>query len=395
MMLFYILLFVLTGKLSKAATNAIPYEYVGCWAEPSNARALATVSYASDSMTLEYCAGYCGGVYEYWGVEYGRECYCGNILSPGTVEVPEPECNFPCAANSSETCGGSDRLSMYQATSPLPPPITPSIVPTLGPYSFSNCQTEGTFLRALTNSATATNNMTNELCANFCTGYTMFGTEYGRECYCGDVLSYGSIRALLSDCSFPCGGATQESCGAALRLNLYTLRSTSTSRSTSTLVSLLRPSSSVHASSSQKHAVSTSTSASVSLLRPSSSVHSSSSCNHAVSTSTSIRRSTTTLLASSHRVTSTTRTSTFSAPVHTASWSHVGCFGDTHHHDMKLLFKSHKMNPALCISAASVRKTAVPATTYHYIGLQHGRDCFAATAAPAPNPTSCTGNGVP
>jgi len=73
MLLFYILLFVLTGKLSKAATNAIPYEYVGCWAEPSNARALATVSYASDSMTLEYCAGYCGGVYEYWGVEYGRE----------------------------------------------------------------------------------------------------------------------------------------------------------------------------------------------------------------------------------------------------------------------------------------------------------------------------------
>jgi hypothetical protein len=47
--------------------------------------------------------------------------------------------------------------------------------------------------------------------------YSMFGTEYGRECkkissycssentsnnglgYCGDVLSYGSIRALLSD----------------------------------------------------------------------------------------------------------------------------------------------------------------------------------------------------
>jgi hypothetical protein len=24
-------------------------------------------------MTLEYCAGYCAGVYKYWGVEYGRE----------------------------------------------------------------------------------------------------------------------------------------------------------------------------------------------------------------------------------------------------------------------------------------------------------------------------------
>jgi len=73
MMLFYILLFVSAAKLSKAVSSTIPYEYVGCWAEPSNVRALTTVSYASDSMSLEYCEGYCGGVYEYWGVEYGRE----------------------------------------------------------------------------------------------------------------------------------------------------------------------------------------------------------------------------------------------------------------------------------------------------------------------------------
>jgi len=50
------------------------------------------------------------------------------------------------------------------------------------------------------------------------------------------------------------------------------------------------------------------------------------------------------------------------------------------------------MNPALCISAASARKTAVPATTYHYVGLEHGRDCFAATEAPTPIPTSLVGS---
>ncbi|KAH8789407.1 WSC domain-containing protein [Hyaloscypha sp. PMI_1271] len=369
-MISYFLLFGLAAKLTRAVTaTATPYTYVGCWAEPSNVRALTTVFYASDSMTLEYCAGYCAGVYKYWGVEYGRECYCGNTLSPGSLGAPAPECNSPCAANSSETCGGSSRLSLYSATRPFPQTPTPSIIPTIGPYSFSNCQTEGTFLRALTNLASAGNNMTNELCASFCAGYRMFGTEYGRECYCGDTLSYGSIVAPLSDCSFPCGGASQDLCGAALRLNLYALRSISTSKSSSTTKST-----------------------SMSLIQPSSSMHSSSSSSskHAVLTSNSGRISSTTLLTSSHQTTSSTKTSMDGLPAHTLGWSHIGCFldvdarGDFPDQDMTLLLKSQKMNPALCISAASARKTAVPVTNYHYVGLEHGRDCYAATAAPAP-----------
>ena len=68
------LFFLLVAKRSKAITVPVAlYSFVGCWAEPSNVRALATVSYASDNMTLEYCAGLCEGIYKYWGVEYGRE----------------------------------------------------------------------------------------------------------------------------------------------------------------------------------------------------------------------------------------------------------------------------------------------------------------------------------
>jgi hypothetical protein len=62
-------------------------------------------------------------------------------------------------------------LSLYRATTPLPQTPTPSIIPIIGPYSFSNCQTEGTFLRAPANLASAGNIMTNELCASFCAGY--------------------------------------------------------------------------------------------------------------------------------------------------------------------------------------------------------------------------------
>lgn len=74
MMLSSFLFFLLVAKRSKAITVPVaPYSFVGCWAEPSNVRALASVSYASDNMTLEYCAGLCEGIYKYWGVEYGRE----------------------------------------------------------------------------------------------------------------------------------------------------------------------------------------------------------------------------------------------------------------------------------------------------------------------------------
>jgi hypothetical protein len=114
-------------------------------------------------------------------------------------------------------------------------------------------------------------------------------------------------------------------------------------------------------------------------------------------------------LTASHRTTSSsnrpvqfsTKTPTSSLALHTPGWSHVGCFSDVrrniyrahdmHGHDMHLLLKSHTMNPALCISAASARRTAKPATTYHYVGLEHGRDCYAATAAPSPIPTSLVG----
>jgi hypothetical protein len=71
--------------------------------------------------------------------------------------------------------------------------------------------------------------------------------------------------------------------------------------------------------------------------------------------------------------------------------SHIGCFSNPSDHEMSVLFKSEMMNPELCISAAPARKTATPATTYHYVGLEYGRSCYAATAAPSPIPTSLIG----
>jgi hypothetical protein len=95
-MLLHFLLFVLAPDRGKASPTGLvaPYTSIGCWAEPENVRALVDASFASDNMTLEYCASKCSGIYEYWAVEYGREVRhpyflpsCRNFLTMRSVIV--------------------------------------------------------------------------------------------------------------------------------------------------------------------------------------------------------------------------------------------------------------------------------------------------------------------
>ncbi|KAG0645262.1 WSC domain-containing [Hyphodiscus hymeniophilus] len=88
-------------------------------------------------------------------------------------------------------------------------------------WTYYGCQTEATNARALASKATAYDTMTLESCASDCAGYTYFGTEYGRECYCGNSFSAGSTVAPKSDCSSTCGGNSKEICGAGNRLSVY------------------------------------------------------------------------------------------------------------------------------------------------------------------------------
>jgi hypothetical protein len=186
-------------------------------------RALSSSSTASDTMTLEACATFCDG-YMYWGAEYGRECYCGNSFNAGSTPAPVTDCSMLCAGNNLEYCGAGKRLSVYQLnTTAAPPPPTPSIKPTVGPYKYYGCQTEATNMRALSSASTASDSMTLELCESFCSGYTYWGTEYGRECYCGNSFNAGSVNASANDCSFLCPGNNLEYCGAGNRLSCYSL----------------------------------------------------------------------------------------------------------------------------------------------------------------------------
>ncbi|KAH6845490.1 hypothetical protein B0I37DRAFT_380295 [Chaetomium sp. MPI-CAGE-AT-0009] len=210
------------------------YVFVDCWTEGTGARALSGAAFAYDEMTLESCMTNCTG-FDYWATEYGRECYCGNSLHSSSTEAPVEECNMVCGGDPTEFCGAGNRLELYSTTATRTTSATPTptgslaVKPTVGDYTFVGCQTEATGSRALTGKDVyADDAMTLELCATYCAGFTYFGTEYGRECYCGNNLNTGSVSAPVTECNMVCGGDPYEYCGAGDRLELYRLSSVST-----------------------------------------------------------------------------------------------------------------------------------------------------------------------
>jgi hypothetical protein len=98
---------------------------------------------------------------------------------------------------------------------------TLQIVPSAGSYTYAGCYTEGSSSRALGSTSSASDTMTIESCVASCDGYAYAGTEYGRECYCGDSFSTGSVLTSDSDCYFTCSGSDFEYCGAGNRLSVY------------------------------------------------------------------------------------------------------------------------------------------------------------------------------
>ena len=91
-----------------------------------------------DGLTIDRCKKLCfeDHGYVYAGVEHANECWCGNDR-PTISPAPQSECSMPCAGDSSQKCGGSWRMNIYQKTqgsqpNPNPNPI-PNSIPGLDP----------------------------------------------------------------------------------------------------------------------------------------------------------------------------------------------------------------------------------------------------------------------
>ncbi|KAJ9667507.1 hypothetical protein H2201_002376 [Coniosporium apollinis] len=242
------------------------YTHIGCYNEVSG-RTLNAKRSANDLMTVENCATFCSA-YTYFGVEYGRECYCGNSI-PVTSTVQLSGCTKLCAGNALQYCGGSSKLNVYQkggassasssaaasvapsssaapvssaAASSVAPPAgtssttvaSPAAKPMVSGYTYQGCYTDnvpvtGRVLTGARLNGNTANPMTLEKCAAFCSKFVYWGTQYGQECFCGDVLGSGSEKVAETQCKTKCPGDPTELCGAGSRLTLYKLVTMSSS----------------------------------------------------------------------------------------------------------------------------------------------------------------------
>ncbi|WYZ46036.1 hypothetical protein EsH8_IX_000261 [Colletotrichum jinshuiense] len=165
-------------------------------------------------MTIAKCAAFCS-MYDLFGVEYGRECYCGSSRDPGSMQVDSTDCSFACAGdpNSVDRCGAGDRLNLYSNSNPV----------VRGPASLPGITSLGCFVdngqRVLPSKSISANDMTAAKCAANCAGYDYFGTQWSSECYCGSIAP--TVPAPASDCDKACSGNDDELCGGSMRLNVY------------------------------------------------------------------------------------------------------------------------------------------------------------------------------
>ncbi|KAF2728292.1 WSC-domain-containing protein [Polyplosphaeria fusca] len=108
-----------SGATSPACQDA---SYIGCYSDSVGQRTLqfpVSVAGGSSAMTVGGCTDTCRAKgYQFAGLEYARECWCGDDLRvPGRPVQGIPKisgCNMICTGDGGAFCGGPDRLKLIQ-----------------------------------------------------------------------------------------------------------------------------------------------------------------------------------------------------------------------------------------------------------------------------------------
>jgi hypothetical protein len=115
---------------SARTPNSLAWAAQGCVTDNIQSRSLGValqVFGGFHNMTVEACIQACDSAgYIIAGVEYLQEFWCDNQIRSGGVLAASTDCAMPCSGNNLETCGGSNRLSVYVPTSLNLPPASRS-----------------------------------------------------------------------------------------------------------------------------------------------------------------------------------------------------------------------------------------------------------------------------
>ncbi|KAK7923912.1 WSC domain-containing protein [Apiospora marii] len=128
------------------------YVYGGCFSETqglngSTSRTLKDQSDVKpDSMTVPMCLDFCDK-YKFAGLEWSRECWCGNEINLRSTKRNDSDCDMACPANKNMSCGGNLRLSIYNSTVTSSASSTSS-TPTRSPTSTTSSTSSAAALAA-------------------------------------------------------------------------------------------------------------------------------------------------------------------------------------------------------------------------------------------------------
>ncbi|KAI0808290.1 hypothetical protein C8Q74DRAFT_1189458 [Fomes fomentarius] len=222
-----------TPVLVSPVTSGLPgnWAYGACYVDNAFGRIMTTQLDDNQQTTVESCIASCAAKrFTLAGLEFGVQCFCGNTLIDGAVKGDEDTCNMSCGGNSTEACGGPNRLSVYTSTGdvialPVPSPLKDNLP---GQFEYQGCLAEGPNGRRVfpLYQIISQTNTTIQGCLSQCAafGYPAAGVEFGQECYCGDVEDVGKTSPGLaadSDCNIACTGDPIHLCGGENRLQYY------------------------------------------------------------------------------------------------------------------------------------------------------------------------------
>jgi tetratricopeptide (TPR) repeat protein len=94
-------------------SDVVYSQYVGCFQDNPEQRALPAGVNIEKGMTVGRCVGLCSKHgFHYAGLQYRTECYCGTA-APKYAELDASRCRYPCGGDPSQTCGGDLALSVH------------------------------------------------------------------------------------------------------------------------------------------------------------------------------------------------------------------------------------------------------------------------------------------
>lgn len=95
-------------------------DYLGCFRDASKARLLTGHAMKLSDNCPYNCINHClKSGFQYAGVEYSNQCFCGQNLLETSVKIKRSHCNMSCPANTpsylnSKLCGGYFAIDIYK-----------------------------------------------------------------------------------------------------------------------------------------------------------------------------------------------------------------------------------------------------------------------------------------